>query len=163
MKYFSRTVLPVFLRKLSCSLLQLYKTSFDEGSLLVPMSGKSQSRQLELHNLTFWREKEFTRTPHSHTSGISQTREVVCHFLALCRCTVLLHAAARLTLRGVSVLCLRMPGDTRTRVGFITFNSTIHFYNLHESLSQPQMLVVSDIDGVCSVCVCVFQSALLHL
>uniref|UniRef100_A0A8C8JU64 SEC24 homolog B, COPII coat complex component n=1 Tax=Oncorhynchus tshawytscha TaxID=74940 RepID=A0A8C8JU64_ONCTS len=42
----------------------------------------------------------------------------------------------------------KMPGDTRTRVGFITFNSTIHFYNLHESLSQPQMLVVSDIDDI---------------
>uniref|UniRef100_A0A6Q2YK94 SEC24 homolog B, COPII coat complex component n=1 Tax=Esox lucius TaxID=8010 RepID=A0A6Q2YK94_ESOLU len=42
----------------------------------------------------------------------------------------------------------RMPGDTRTRVGFVTFDSTIHFYNLHESLSQPQMLVVSDIDDV---------------
>ncbi|XP_041696595.2 protein transport protein Sec24B isoform X2 [Coregonus clupeaformis] len=42
----------------------------------------------------------------------------------------------------------KMPGDTRTRVGFITFNSTIQFYNLHESLSQPQMLVVSDIDDI---------------
>uniref|UniRef100_A0A673VW20 SEC24 homolog B, COPII coat complex component n=1 Tax=Salmo trutta TaxID=8032 RepID=A0A673VW20_SALTR len=42
----------------------------------------------------------------------------------------------------------KMPGDTRTRVGFITFNSTIHFYNLNESLSQPQMLVVSDIDDI---------------
>ncbi|KAL0974263.1 hypothetical protein UPYG_G00217910 [Umbra pygmaea] len=42
----------------------------------------------------------------------------------------------------------KIPGDTRTRVGFLTFDSTIHFYNLHESLSQPQMLVVSDIDDV---------------
>ncbi|MGH0172237.1 UNVERIFIED_CONTAM: hypothetical protein FKN15_063141 [Acipenser sinensis] len=41
----------------------------------------------------------------------------------------------------------KLPGDTRTRVGFITFDSTIHFYNLQEGLSQPQMLVVSDIDG----------------
>uniref|UniRef100_A0A8C6KJT5 SEC24 homolog B, COPII coat complex component n=1 Tax=Nothobranchius furzeri TaxID=105023 RepID=A0A8C6KJT5_NOTFU len=40
-----------------------------------------------------------------------------------------------------------MPGDARTRVGFLTFDSTIHFYNLREGLSQPQMLVVSDIDG----------------
>ncbi|XP_030001239.1 protein transport protein Sec24B isoform X2 [Sphaeramia orbicularis] len=42
----------------------------------------------------------------------------------------------------------RLPGDTRTRVGFLTFDSTIHFYNLQEGLSQPQMLVVSDIDDV---------------
>ncbi|MGH0153727.1 UNVERIFIED_CONTAM: hypothetical protein FKN15_025549 [Acipenser sinensis] len=42
----------------------------------------------------------------------------------------------------------KLPGDTRTRVGFITFDSTIHFYNLQDGLSQPQMLVVSDIDDV---------------
>ena len=45
------------------------------------------------------------------------------------------------------VLCHRLPGDTRTKVGFITFDSTIHFYNLQEGLSQPQMLIVSDIEG----------------
>ena len=44
-------------------------------------------------------------------------------------------------------LCCRLPGDTRTKVGFITFDSTIHFYNLQEGLSQPQMLIVSDIEG----------------
>ena len=33
-------------------------------------------------------------------------------------------------------------------MGFLTFDSTIHFYNLQEGLSQPQMLVVSDIDGM---------------
>ncbi|XP_063046534.1 protein transport protein Sec24A isoform X2 [Engraulis encrasicolus] len=42
----------------------------------------------------------------------------------------------------------KLPGDTRTRVGFLTFDSTIHFYDLQEGLSQPQMLVVSDIDDV---------------
>uniref|UniRef100_A0A671Y5E4 SEC24 homolog A, COPII coat complex component n=1 Tax=Sparus aurata TaxID=8175 RepID=A0A671Y5E4_SPAAU len=39
-----------------------------------------------------------------------------------------------------------LPGDSRTKVGFITFDSTIHFYNLQEGLSQPQMLIVSDIE-----------------
>ncbi|XP_069045279.1 protein transport protein Sec24B isoform X2 [Lepisosteus oculatus] len=55
----------------------------------------------------------------------------------------------------VKVLCQsllenldKLPGDTRTRVGFITFDSTIHFYNLQEGLSQPQMLVVSDIEDI---------------
>ncbi|KPP79102.1 protein transport protein Sec24A-like [Scleropages formosus] len=41
-----------------------------------------------------------------------------------------------------------LPGDARTKIGFITFDSTIHFYNLQEGLSQPQMLVVSDIEDI---------------
>ncbi|XP_051902355.1 protein transport protein Sec24A-like isoform X1 [Hippocampus zosterae] len=41
-----------------------------------------------------------------------------------------------------------LPGDARTKVGFITFDSTIHFYNLQEGLSQPQMLIVSDIEDI---------------
>ncbi|XP_014448631.1 protein transport protein Sec24B [Tupaia chinensis] len=42
----------------------------------------------------------------------------------------------------------KLPGDSRTRIGLVTFDSTIHFYNLQEGLSQPQMLVVSDVDDV---------------
>lgn len=42
----------------------------------------------------------------------------------------------------------KLPGDGRTRVGFLTFDSTIHFYNLQDGLSQPQMLVMSDIHDV---------------
>ncbi|XP_017560805.2 protein transport protein Sec24A [Pygocentrus nattereri] len=41
-----------------------------------------------------------------------------------------------------------LPGDTRTKIGFITFDSMIHFYNLQEGLSQPQMLIVSDIEEI---------------
>ncbi|XP_004629423.1 protein transport protein Sec24A isoform X3 [Octodon degus] len=41
-----------------------------------------------------------------------------------------------------------LPGNTRTKIGFITFDSTIHFYSLQEGLSQPQMLIISDIDDV---------------
>ncbi|CAB1316714.1 unnamed protein product, partial [Coregonus sp. 'balchen'] len=33
-------------------------------------------------------------------------------------------------------------------IGFITFDSTIHFYNLQEGLAQPQMLIVSDIEDI---------------
>lgn len=40
-----------------------------------------------------------------------------------------------------------LPGDSRMRIGFITYDGSIHFYNLGEGLNQPHMLVVSDIDG----------------
>lgn len=38
-----------------------------------------------------------------------------------------------------------LPGGERTQVGFVTFDSSVHFYNLKATLSAPQMLVVSDI------------------
>eukprot|EP00898_Chlorokybus_atmophyticus_P002080 jgi/Chlat1/2873/Chrsp195S03018 len=45
--------------------------------------------------------------------------------------------------------CLeRLPGDSRTRIGFLTFDSTLHFYNLKSSLSQPQMMVVAELEDV---------------
>ncbi|KAF6029799.1 SEC24B [Bugula neritina] len=42
----------------------------------------------------------------------------------------------------------KLPGDSRTLIGFITYNSSVHFYNLSEELSTPQMHVVSDVDDV---------------
>lgn len=45
--------------------------------------------------------------------------------------------------------CLdRLPGSSRTQIGFITYDSTIHFYNIKSSLTQPQMMVVSDLDDI---------------
>ncbi|KAL0699347.1 hypothetical protein Bca4012_055469 [Brassica carinata] len=45
--------------------------------------------------------------------------------------------------------CLdNMPGYPRTQIGFITYDSTLHFYNMKSSLSQPQMMVVSDLDDI---------------
>ncbi|KAH1138217.1 hypothetical protein GYH30_027992 [Glycine max] len=45
--------------------------------------------------------------------------------------------------------CLdELPGFPRTQIGFATFDSTIHFYNMKSSLAQPQMLVVSDLDDI---------------
>ncbi|XP_038060982.1 protein transport protein Sec24C-like [Patiria miniata] len=34
------------------------------------------------------------------------------------------------------------------RVGFVTYDSSLHFYNLNSALAQPQMLVVSDVHDV---------------
>ncbi|CAI9716328.1 transport Sec24A-like isoform X1 [Octopus vulgaris] len=42
----------------------------------------------------------------------------------------------------------KLPGDSRTQIGFIAFDRAIHFFNLAEGLSQPQMLTVSDIDDI---------------
>ncbi|KAJ8754890.1 hypothetical protein K2173_015402 [Erythroxylum novogranatense] len=41
-----------------------------------------------------------------------------------------------------------LPGFPRTQIGFITYDSTIHFYNMNSSLMQPQMMVVSDLDDI---------------
>ncbi|XXG44745.1 hypothetical protein AAC387_Pa02g0014 [Persea americana] len=45
--------------------------------------------------------------------------------------------------------CLdELPGSSRTQIGFITFDSTLHFYNMKASLTQPQMMVVGDLDDI---------------
>ncbi|XP_052264900.1 protein transport protein Sec24A-like isoform X2 [Dreissena polymorpha] len=46
----------------------------------------------------------------------------------------------------------RIPGDTRTQLGFIAYDSAVHFFNLAEGLSQPQMLTVSDVDDIFLPC-----------
>jgi len=37
--------------------------------------------------------------------------------------------------------------NKRTKVGFMTYDSSIHYYNLRSSLASPQMLVVPEIDN----------------
>ncbi|CAI7864857.1 unnamed protein product [Closterium sp. NIES-53] len=39
-----------------------------------------------------------------------------------------------------------LPGDTRTRIGFLLFDSALHFVSLKPSLTQPHILVSADID-----------------
>ncbi|EFX84798.1 hypothetical protein DAPPUDRAFT_209148 [Daphnia pulex] len=46
----------------------------------------------------------------------------------------------------------KIPGDTRTQIGVITFDSSVQFYNLAENLNQPRQLVVSDIDDIFLPC-----------
>lgn len=47
----------------------------------------------------------------------------------------------------------RLPGDGRTTVGFIAYNSRVHFYSLlSERRSAPHMMTISDIDEVFLPC-----------
>ena len=41
-----------------------------------------------------------------------------------------------------------LPGGDRARIGFVTYDSSVHFYNLRSTLKQPQMFVVSDIEQI---------------
>lgn len=41
----------------------------------------------------------------------------------------------------------RLPGDTRKQVGFIAYNSAVHFYNIAETFNQPHEVTVLDLDG----------------
>lgn len=42
----------------------------------------------------------------------------------------------------------KLPGDLRTMIGFITFNSSVHFYSLKSTQSQPQMFIVTDLEDL---------------
>jgi len=39
-----------------------------------------------------------------------------------------------------------MPGDARTQVGFICFDSFVHFYSMAEGLNQPHEMTLLDIE-----------------
>jgi len=41
-----------------------------------------------------------------------------------------------------------MPGGQRLQVGIITYDTSLHFYNLNPNLAAPQMLVVSDLEDL---------------
>ena len=38
-----------------------------------------------------------------------------------------------------------LPGRNRTKIGFITYDNSVHYYNMAPGLSTPQMMVVSDL------------------
>lgn len=46
----------------------------------------------------------------------------------------------------------KLPGDGRTQIGFITYDSSVHFYNLAEGLGQPQQMIVVDTEDVFLPC-----------
>lgn len=41
----------------------------------------------------------------------------------------------------------KLPGDTRKQIGFIAYNSAVHFYNIAENYNQPHEVTVLDLDG----------------
>lgn len=45
-----------------------------------------------------------------------------------------------------------LPGDSRMHIGFIAYDSALHFFNLGEGLSQPHELTVLDIDEIFLPC-----------
>lgn len=51
----------------------------------------------------------------------------------------------------------KIPSDSRTQIGFLCYDCALYFFNLEENLSQPQMLIVSDVDGLYN-----YQTALLR-
>lgn len=46
----------------------------------------------------------------------------------------------------------KIPGDSRTQIGFMTYDSSVHFYNLAENLNRPHQLIVSDIEDIYLPC-----------
>lgn len=54
------------------------------------------------------------------------------------------------TVEGIRGALDALSENERTMVGFLTFDSTLHFYNLKASLAQPQMLV--SCAQACSTC-----------
>uniref|UniRef100_A0A0A9X976 Protein transport protein Sec24A n=4 Tax=Lygus hesperus TaxID=30085 RepID=A0A0A9X976_LYGHE len=45
-----------------------------------------------------------------------------------------------------------LPGDSRTSVGFITYDSNVHYYSLAETQTQPHQMVIVDIDDMFVPC-----------
>lgn len=41
-----------------------------------------------------------------------------------------------------------LPGDARTQIGFLCYNSALHFYSLADGLSQPHEMTIVDVDDI---------------
>ncbi|MEE6461698.1 hypothetical protein FKM82_001378 [Ascaphus truei] len=48
----------------------------------------------------------------------------------------------------VQLICEEHAESSAIRVGFVTYNKVLHFYNVKSSLAQPQMMVVTDMAEV---------------
>ncbi|KAJ3671893.1 hypothetical protein LUZ60_007972 [Juncus effusus] len=56
--------------------------------------------------------------------------------------------AAAAACSAISQAISELPEGPKTMVGFATFDSTVHFYNLKSSQQQPLMLIVPDVEDV---------------
>ncbi|XP_076652844.1 protein transport protein Sec24AB [Halictus rubicundus] len=45
-----------------------------------------------------------------------------------------------------------LPGDSRTQIGFLAVDSAIHFFSIPDNVSQPQEMIMLDIDDVFLPC-----------
>ncbi|CRL08520.1 CLUMA_CG021275, isoform A [Clunio marinus] len=45
-----------------------------------------------------------------------------------------------------------LPGDARAQVGFIAYNSAVHFYNIADGFNQPHEITVLEVDDVFLPC-----------
>ncbi|XP_011496986.1 PREDICTED: protein transport protein Sec24A [Ceratosolen solmsi marchali] len=46
----------------------------------------------------------------------------------------------------------RLPGDSRTQIGFLAVNSAIHFFSMQDNVSQPHQLIMLDVDDIFLPC-----------
>ncbi|GKY91729.1 hypothetical protein MPSEU_000144700 [Mayamaea pseudoterrestris] len=46
---------------------------------------------------------------------------------------------------GIKASLDHLPGRGRTKIGFVTFDNSVHYYNLASDLTNPQVLVVADL------------------
>lgn len=60
----------------------------------------------------------------------------------------LIHFMVLIFLPAVCAFRENPEADSLVRVGFVTYNKVLHFYNVNSSLAQPQMLVVSDVSDM---------------
>lgn len=50
--------------------------------------------------------------------------------------------------QAISTSLDRLPGGHLARIGIITFDSSVHFYHIKPTHSEPHMLVVSDVNDM---------------
>lgn len=46
----------------------------------------------------------------------------------------------------------RLPGDSRTQIGFLAVDSAVHFFGIPENVSQPQHMIMIDVEDVFLPC-----------
>lgn len=42
----------------------------------------------------------------------------------------------------------KLPGDARTQIGFIAYNSSVHFYSIAEGYNRPHEITILDLDDI---------------